>query len=194
MGCDIHGFIEYKAKDEKDWRSKSWHNFGAEFHLDRNYIMFAFLAGVRNYWEDKGLKSSVYNLKGIPDDIGFWTQDSYYMYISDDLADDDYRENTISRKRAIEWVDMGLSKYYLFRKDENVALFVSNPDYHTPSWLTLPEYRNTIDAAINFRNTKFPEEGQVGLDWAAEYLGVLAAMAALEIVGYETRFVFWFDN
>lgn len=50
-------------------------------------------------------------------------------------------------------------------------------DYHTPSWLTLDEFKRA----------------SAGVDWP-EVLGVIAMMEAIEKTGHPTRLVFAFDS
>ena len=58
MGCDIHFFTEIKINDE-------WLMYDQP-GIRRNYMLFAKMAGVRNYWDDLNPISPP---KGIPNDI-----------------------------------------------------------------------------------------------------------------------------
>jgi hypothetical protein len=57
MGCDIHVHVEVKIKGK-------WLHYGVYF-VERNYLLFAILAGVRNY--DKVLP--FVEPRGIPKDV-----------------------------------------------------------------------------------------------------------------------------
>jgi len=57
MGCDIHFFKEVKINGK-------WHFYG-EADIDRNYELFAFLAGVRNYDNVTPIAKD----RGLPNDI-----------------------------------------------------------------------------------------------------------------------------
>lgn len=55
--------------------------------------------------------------------------------------------------------------------------YVSNPDWHTHSWLTADEFAVAIEGS-----------GE------PEYEAILAAMRSFEAGGAQARIVFWFDN
>lgn len=72
MGCDIHFYVEHRVGDEwaaADVRAggKSALNDGPanEIYIDRNYGLFAILAGVRN---DDGYYSPISLPRGVPED------------------------------------------------------------------------------------------------------------------------------
>ena len=63
MGCDIHGFIEYRSKDDKR-DEPHWHAVSEELNLGRNYNVFGYLTdGAVRY--DPNLEFGV-PPKGIP--------------------------------------------------------------------------------------------------------------------------------
>jgi len=57
------------------------------------------------------------------------------------------------------------------------STWVTQPDWHSHSWLTTAELIEVI-----------------GEDIGPEYKAVIAAMQSLESSGHEARLVFWFDN
>ena len=68
MGCDITLFLEYKSHI-----SSQWQPFGyGEYHLPRNYDMFAQMAGVRN----KG-REVLFHAKGMPYDVSEYVNEKY---------------------------------------------------------------------------------------------------------------------
>lgn len=68
MGCDIHAFVEYRQpKGDEGQDPPEWRGF-REAHLERDYEMFGLLAGVRS------LVDPIADPRGLPPDIGFWTQ------------------------------------------------------------------------------------------------------------------------
>lgn len=70
MGCDIHAFIEYQCDD--------YHVTQSQVFIDRWYILFGALAGVRD--------SDVVNLfpaRGLPEDIGVETRGAWYDWQDD---------------------------------------------------------------------------------------------------------------
>ncbi len=91
MGADIHSRVEIKWDTDSDWmlvtealwpnhyfiRSRPvdyWNTpYVAEPFHDRNYPLFALLAGVRNYWDIEPIESP----RGMPDDAS----DSWKAYV-----------------------------------------------------------------------------------------------------------------
>lgn len=71
MGCDIHAFLEVKLYDK-------W-TFVEEVLDCRNYGLFGFLAGVRNYSHVPQIGAT----PGIPDDISIPLQDDIYENVGD---------------------------------------------------------------------------------------------------------------
>lgn len=61
MGCDIHLHIEVKIAGE-------WRHWAAP-GIDRDYMLFAKMAGVRNHWRIKPIAEP----KGMPDNLTFVT-------------------------------------------------------------------------------------------------------------------------
>ena len=161
MGCDIHGYIEYE--DWEDNGKPHYSCFGENLG-ERDYTMFGLLAGVRH-------GSAIFAPRGIPENISFTVKGSFYQFVIDGEKDGD---GYISKVTAQEWVDKGWSKWI----DKN---YVSNPDWHTPSWLTTKEYEQVLRA-----REEITDYGNVDQEWYA----ILGAMKALK----NARFVFWFDN
>lgn len=168
MGTDIHAFVEY-CYDGSDWR-----NFGSKFHLDRSYDLFEKFAGVRGI-----VTKAITPPRGVPSDIAFTTKMNYTLFVT--TKKESNEDGMTTRAKAEEWVSRGCSVY--FNDDKN---FVTNPDWHTPSWLSLEEY----DKALY----------EMKIEWNGDvnpcYNAVLAAMKNLNdderII--EVRLVFWFDN
>ena len=76
MGCDIHAQLERK------WPEETWDNYvlsvATEFDIDRNYLLFGYLAGVRNYDV-----VPIIAPKGLPKSVSFSTRDEYEKWDSD---------------------------------------------------------------------------------------------------------------
>lgn len=162
MGCDIHLFVEFK---QKDWNI--WGNFGQQFRLDRDYNMFSKMADVRSYDE---LVTPMFKPRGIPEDAAYNTKsENRLLIISDDreISDSGYAHESTAKR----WVDSGYSKYV----DE---LWVTHPDWHSHSWLTVDEYELCVKSDA----------------CAPEYVAILAALRSFELQGLDARVVFWFDN
>lgn len=168
MGCDIHMYVEYKRK-----QSTNYSNFGGRINPGRNYYMFGILSnGVRSD-NEKG-----FSAKGMPDydSLGYSSRSDSQLYITDTEGD-----GYVTEDRAEEWVKSGSSVFTDERKK-----FVTHPDWHSHSWLTLEEYQKAMDIY-----NEHPEALQYN---EPEYNAILAIMKSLENDGLETRVVFWFDN
>ena len=81
MGCDIHLRVEVRKngawESADSWREEEDHNsvhYDASFYSDRNYYLFAILAGVRDY---DGTFVPIDVPRGLPNDVcGLIRQDS----------------------------------------------------------------------------------------------------------------------
>lgn len=127
MGCDIHCFVEYRAKGEKFWSS-----FGNGIQPGRNYEMFGHLAGVR--YDVRPVVAP----RGVPDDLGWSASDAYWLFA----------ETEADSKRHDDWVKNGSSRYRILDGKENKS-WVSHPDYHTHSWLTRREFQLALFRYVN---------------------------------------------
>jgi hypothetical protein len=122
-------------------------------------------------------------------------------------------------KTAERWVKSGSS---VFKNDrDGKPTWVSGPDWHSHSWLSLEEYRQVLVKykVLEQENFKIRQEEHVDFikyikennpdieikadSWLMEplehydepeYHAIEAAMSKLEEMGYESRLVFWFDN
>lgn len=159
MGCDIHAYIEFQ--DTYDVERGTWSSFGGQLYPGRDYRLFARLAGVRGE-QPVGLVAP----RGIPDKLGWDANEDWWLTVA---ADGDAPGTDLCPiSRAEEYV-----RRYGSRFSDASKRWVSNPDWHTPSWLTLTELIKVVRGCNNVR-------------WQA----ILAAMAALP----NARLVFWFDN
>lgn len=165
MGSDIHAYVEQKEHD--NW----WHL--ASVSAGRNYEMFGLLAGVRG-------SKPLYPPKGIPDDIGWVVQEEYTLWVTDNICDCGERRCTPAD--AERWVRSGSSKWY-----DDKCHWVTHPDWHTPSWLTMAELENVIEKfdQLYYDETHTPSR---------RYVAIHGMMAEMERHCIQTRFVFWFDN
>jgi len=202
MGCDIHLYIEYKSKDGYD---PAWQGFGGNINPGRNYAMFALMADVRNYGDEK--LPVLVERRGMPDDAGYTATDDNRIYISETKSED-----YVSMETAKRWVKSGSSKF-INDKDGN-PIWVTNPDAHSHSWLTTSEFESVINKYLELEagwhkvrveeHNKMVKEENIQPDsWAyappsmvdePEYQVVLASLKRFEELGYDARIVFWFDN
>jgi len=162
MGCDIHGYIDYE--DFKDSQGKTRYSCFGDNLGDRDYAMFGLLAGVRR-------GSAIFEPRGIPENISFTVKNKFYMFVVDGEEDG---EGFVSKLTAQKWVAQGWSKQI---EDK----WITHPDWHTPSWLTVKEYEQVLLA-----REEITDYGKPSQEWYA----ILAAMKVLN----NSRFVFWFDN
>jgi hypothetical protein len=135
----------------------------------RDYGVFESLAGVRGE-----SKNSVSPPRGYPEDASYAAQEDYWVYLGPETSE------WANRDKAEGWVVRGESRW----RDESKR-WVSHPDYHSHSWLTLAEFRKALNACSELEQFYKPD---------AEYWAVIAAMEELEKRGKQTRIVFWFDN
>lgn len=205
MGCDIHAYIEYRVKQTptSDEYDKKWRNFGHKINPGRNYLIFSIMAGVRGEESD-----ALFPPKGYPKDAGYAAEYDNFLYINDDEVGD----NNVTKERAETYVKYGC----VYKNNyEGKPAWVSHPDWHSHSWLTLNELQLCFKEYINKehlsweelekqrkelsqRYKEIPANSWVGVvvnhDLAPEYQAVIASMEKFESLGYETRLVFWFDN
>ena len=173
MGCDIHAFIEWRhAGDDSDWLS-----FGGECNPRRHYPFFDALAGARGE-----LSAAIVPPRGIPDDLGRRAWNEYWHLIAYEGTSGD---GAVTPEEAARFVSLG-SVYRgtvpLYRQEERgldgtvvvtttaehvgKPYCVSDPDYHSPSWLTPDEWEQAL-ASIQASDPPDPE-----------YYAMLAAMRA----------------
>ena len=207
MGCDIHLYIEYKNKKvEFDGYKDSWHSFSQRINPGRNYAMFALMANVRNYYSD-GKFPVLVGPRGIPEDVGYSANADNRIYISE-VKDDNY----VTMEQAKRWVDSGNSKF--IDNQEGKPTWVTQPDWHSHSWLTTSEFETIINKylelesdwhkeRVDTHNKMVAKENIQPSSWMyappamndePEYQVVLASMKRFEELGYDARIVFWFDN
>lgn len=160
MGCDIHCYVEYKSPE-----SKYWESFGGHFNPGRDYSLFGRLAGIR-----RSEVAPLVEPRGIPRDLAFKASRDYWLWVS---RKPDDSGTQVTRSQANEFVSSGLSRYNPENDQE-----ISNPDWHTETWLTCAEFSQAISGGYA----------------APEYDALLAAMQSLEASGFVTRLVMWFDN
>ena len=65
-------------------------------------------------------------------------------------------------------------------------------DAHTPSWLTINEFRKCLDLTIMRLSEEY--DVKVVKSWLKSYEGIYEYMKYSEEEGEQSRIVFWFDN
>lgn len=171
MGADIHMFMEFAEAPENE-SDPYWRSFGDRFNPGRNYALFGLLAGVR------GTRLPLIPPRGMPKDSGFYSTWANKIYISD-IADLD---GFCTSEKALEYERYGSE---IQRDESGKLIWVTNPDWHSHSWLSADEFEGVLEA---YRQ-------EVGLHAGLQYMAVLAALRTLEDGGANlARIVFWFDN
>jgi hypothetical protein len=176
VGCDIHMFVEYSSKEpsayQTDQGRKYWSGFADRINPGRDYRMFAMIAECGRCSD---IEPVVPN-RGMPDgDLGYATADSYWMYVTEEPG-----EGMTTRARAESWVRTGSSHW----RDAEEK-FVSHPDWHSHTWLTVDEYQRVIERY----SEEFHEPPGV------EYMALFAAMRVLRQGDKnDVRVICWFDN
>ena len=166
MGCDIHAYIQYK---EKKSASNYWQGFGGEIILDRSYMMFGVLAGVRDspkYYHEP---------KGLPEHLSWQCEGDLYLQITETGAGD----NEITLE--------GAQNYHrpIIKNDKGVPYKVQHPDWHSFSWLTTSELKQAY---------KWYKK-ETGYAPGLQYRVLLKILKELENKDKnEAILVFWFDN
>jgi len=166
MGCDIHVVIECERWDS------FWSSFG-EIDLPRDYDLFSAIA-----FGDGGITDSLpYPPRGLPSDVSLKTHGLFYMDGQEykDLMKSHGIEEKIDPEIMEEWE----------RKEYLSTGAVIAPDWHTPSWMNLTEFKASL------------EQGGITTDkQSPEIRATLSAMEALaDAYGIEkVRLIFWFDG
>lgn len=202
MGCDIHLYVEYKktVNGIPDWYSGDYlmvnPYYGEEdepkynivpLYDDRNYDLFAILADVRNYCNNKYISLP----KGLPDDITketseenlYWGNDGHshsYFTLKELL---DFEPEPIKRKGYI-------SKEDADKLDAGIiptcwCIWTNQKDYVHREW---SEQANELEALINLLKQRAHELGVI-YNWEWKYEPNEAIKKSKNI-----RIVFWFDN
>ena len=179
MGSDIHLFVETFATGES--QAEAWSD--GEIDLIRDYDLFCALAGVR------GERPPLFAPRGLPRDVSSAVFERYFLFVLDaaDRASGNWDGfHTIDPAGAEDYIRSGKAH----RPDPSYVKFnmtaplghVSNPDWHTPSWLGKGELRAALSAHK--------------VEPTADFLVVEDLMEALErrFPERRARIVFWFDN
>ena len=177
MGCDIHMVMEYRAAPGAEDQAPWWWSFGGVCNPGRDYALFNRLAGVRG--PEHG---ALIPARGLPDAFSSEVRHEVLLSVVDKPQRDkeiDWNDRTVELSKADDWVRSGSSQ--LVRVGEYD--YVTHPDYHSYSWLTLGEYAGVL-LDLHAR----------GEQLAPGYWAIQAALATFADRGYEARVVFWFDN
>lgn len=204
MGCDIHVCCEYKNYEGKwincdHFRLNPYYEEGYEdepkmnivpIFDNRNYALFATLAGVRNY----GYVTPISDPRGLPDDVHPLTKK-----ISDDWGSDGHSHSYYTLKELIDYTHTAPTVTYsgMITKEQAKDLdeyniyptswcqWTSNElDYVKRTWTT-PD--DNLDPLIDAMKQRCAEVNYIH-SWNKEYENRIKREAN------NFRIVFWFDN
>lgn len=172
MGCDIHAFIEERRIGSED---KFW--WFASVEINRNYQLFALMAGVRYEVERMNGFTPISTPKGLPDDVGFHVQGESESWEGDG--------------HSHSWLTLD----ELEKVERDYGAILSAPT----SWYQHP------DQAVPDSATRIEKNAMWGMTYVEvgertpspvpyDLKVVIATMRALKDAGRECRLVFWFDN
>jgi len=181
MGCDIHGFLEYRYANDKSW----WDM--CTIPDDRNYDLFGILAGVRNYVNATPISKP----KGIPEDASYRVKDGIK-----DWGVDGHSHSWLTWKEIKEynWAE----KY----QDGRVSTIVINTgkELGKASYTSLQEEsaEELAKRGIKLVYLERTAKDLIPFEWKGffDYMRYLAE-GDESTSGYgdeNVRIVFWFDN
>ena len=209
MGCDIHSYIEVVHKSED--REKPYVECFGRVRIGRDYHLFSLMAGVRGEPTD-----ALFQPRGMPNlnEVSWEVRWDYCLNVKADGEEEDDSDgdsHSCTRENAESWVKSGSSEWV-----DEAKTAVTDPDAHTPSYLTLEELeevqRAYIKAASKHTYSEvFALEQKIQdrpdlkplYEKSIQYLriephrnleAVIGAMRGLRTYGAEPRLVFWFDN
>jgi hypothetical protein len=204
MGCDIHTFIEYSTFTDKNGEAY-WQCMGGRYNPGRDYTMFGIMAGVRDDSEQ------MFEPRGLPDGkLSYQVEDYVRMRIADEGSEPSDDEVTLEQARS--WTT-GHYGETITNDAQGKPRWVTNPDLHSHSWLTLDEYRQVLNRYKFGEVTDELDEidvadedkevvtqavaalrGGGGREYDVGWGAILAAMEYFAARGCQTRLVFCFDN
>ncbi|WP_444917490.1 hypothetical protein [Microbulbifer sp. JMSA003] len=169
MGRDIHLYVET--------------SFGHKEHFSDVAYMRAFAEGGSiDIARNRELFGLLYSNKGLPNILSDEICREFYNYVRE--PDENLRTlDYIDRKDADKIIAEGRGHYRSLYGQENK--WISETDWHSPSYLTLAEVLQTVETT-GFHFNRLP----------ADFRVVIKLLEALE-GEYDTvcaRIVFWFDN
>ena len=170
MGCDIHDWAEVRGPDGRwtkcgavfknpfhrpeDEQNEFWNSPVTDSPYEgRNYRLFAVLAGVRN---DYGIVPIV-EPRGVPHDVSPEVLKEYVLTVVPERMAENEEERVCTVQEAERWVASGSSVWV------EQGRVVTNPDWHSASWLTLRELLE-FDWTGGFRDSGWVTPQQY-LEW-----------------------------
>ncbi len=195
MGADMHLMIDYDtASKPLKWgvylssQRRAVTPFSNSDHVrslletaispPRDYRMFAALAGVRADENEHPLIVP----RGFPGVSSSDTFNEFHLCVVSD-SETDVGPRDIRQSYTNELIDKGVARVVI--PPGRSAAWLTDPDFHTPGWLTCQEIIASLDHC-----------GYERSELSVEFRIVLAAMDMLdqEYGTDHSRLVFWFDN
>jgi hypothetical protein len=183
MGCDIHGYIEYR-------KGGKW-NAALEIDLSRSYDLFGCLFGVRNYANFRPIANS----RGLPKDISEKVKDeismrgenrhSYTFLCYNEILQIDWEEEAESLDERI----------HIFAPDGTYAMKTGGGTFAFSS-IDVQRLRNgetvTKENGYSYRCVKMKRKDAITSGWRKVecFMQTLASRYGNENV----RLIVWFDN
>jgi hypothetical protein len=159
MGCDIHFYVEKPTADGWEYvappagldQFSEQYGCTPRFFHDRDYVVFSWLAGVRN----DGSIEPIAEPRGMPDGVSKFVHEENTLRIVPE--DDEDEEGTCTADQARRW------------GCEIVDGRATHPDWHSHSWLTVRELlaafeERTDQPFRHFKKTVTEIVAHAGLD------------------------------
>ena len=176
MGCDIHLHLEYRH--HKQFFTPV---ISSDFFVSQDYRLFAVLAGVRN----RDRAPVRFAPRSLPDDVSQDILKRFFMRVIPDNAKD-WQKNLSQAWCYESEVKKYVEQYNCLVKEyDGVPHYVSEPDWHNPSYLT----RHEIIEACQYSGydlSQAPAEFQIVVD----FMKLIDDRFGHDV----SRIVFWFDN
>ena len=186
MGCDIHVFIEHS-----DGRGGRWSAISDQIYLGRNYGLFSAMAGVRLYTDT----IEYFEPRGVPKDICFLTEGKYTLLVV--AGEDTHEDGCCTEEQADKYLGYG-SAIWEEKKEGSEYYRITGPDWHTPSWLNLEEFKIAYNRYLDYYKDEYGKRDKSDPSHRPNRIplveGYLSLMDKLEDMGFPTRIVFWCDN
>ena len=181
MSGDIFAVVEYDERGEPPFGTDSYPESlsSGTFYLERSYYVFAALAGVRS---EDGFEPLI-PPRGLPPRFSSAVEDQLFLSV---LAEDeeDWRESGAVPRIDADRMVAEQGAVYIDTPLKEKA-FVSDPQYHSMSWLTLEELRAALRHA-GIAHSELPTVFRITIE----------TMEVVERVLGEgrSRLVFWFEG
>lgn len=195
MGCDIHMYVERRGPE--GWEHVSPEQWGG-FH-DRNYELFAWLAGVRNYHGQTPLDDP----RGVPQDASVhvkqeeerWGSDGHshtWLVVSELRAGLDnlvvHHAGIVDEVHYLKWKDSGADYPDSWCQGTSVPV-ISEADYLRGERPETPSQPDWLKGKFGIQ-CEWSLSGTVSFSRFHKLLDGVSKLGGPE----DVRLVFWFDN